>query len=120
MVKSGSNSTVLIIKKDRVRLENYNDLDSKDGEKKVTLTEAEGVTVSCDKVCYILFDSILMKKQLMEYKKLFNQITWELNDYGDPLRITADNGELKVEYWLTPRIEEDRKELQKKTEDAGG
>ena len=65
---------------------------------------------------YTIFRSDILIKQVNEYKKCFDHVIIETSP-REPIRITANNDNLQVEYWLAPLIRDNDHERQVILED---
>jgi len=113
--------TSIIVIRDGVMLEKIDEDEDKDKRDRAVIMQDTGaLTVNhCnanDKNNYIIFRSDILIKQINEYKKCFDHVTIETSP-EEPIRITANNDNLQVEYWLAPIIPDESYGRQKMVEE---
>ncbi len=112
--------TYISTTRDSLILENQDDDEDHDKENRsVIMRDTGALTVDyCNAADnnYTIFRSDILIKQVNEYKKCFDQVTIETGP-REPIRITANNDSLQVEYWLAPLIRDNDHERQVILED---
>jgi len=58
----------------------------------------------------LIFTVDKVEEQLREFKRSFSQVTLETNGSNHPLKITANNDDMSVEYMLAPIIEQEERQ----------
>ncbi len=112
--------TYISTTRDSLILENQDDDEDHDKENRsVIMQDTEALIVDYFNAAdnnYTIFRSDILIKQINEYKKCFDNITIETSP-NTPIRITANNNNLQVEYWIAPLIRDDDHERQVILED---
>lgn len=112
--------TYISTTRDSLILENQDDDEDHDKENRSVIMQDTGaLTVDyCNATDnnYTIFRSDFLIKQINEYKKCFDHVIIETSP-REPIRITANNDNLQVEYWLAPLIRDDDHERQVILED---
>lgn len=91
----------IAITQNSIILEQYDEDEDHDKIDPVIIdSDLEIITTNND---YTVFRSDILIKQVNEYKKYFDRMTIETTGES-PIKITATNNDLHVEYWLAPVI----------------
>ena len=109
--------TFITVKNDKVILENYDEDEEKNKEKKAIIyNDIDKLTISSGDGEFVVIDSDLFFDQVKEYKKILDDITVEMIDLEQPLRVTGENTEFNLEYWIAPITTDDIRDQHKAVE----
>jgi len=96
--------------------ENYSDDEKENKTKSAVLTKDQEIIYNLYRIpTSIVFNVADIEEQVREYKRFFDEVTIETNGNSDPIKISASNNDMTVEYHHVVIIEND--EETQKTEE---